>query len=140
MLNLTFRFNKLQKNKNKKGGPNWTFMNPLFQTSFEAFELPNVPSLPRTWEVQIAWMVNGDGGWQLIIPYLPSSFCVVGVVVLIDGAPITIVTQHHDVNDLCNMQWHYFPPCFYNSYCCHRTSWCQWPLQHATITHPPLLL
>jgi hypothetical protein len=49
-------------------------------------------------------MVMGMAAHHLIISPLPSSFCVVGVVVLIDGAPIIIVTQHHDVNDFCNMQ------------------------------------
>jgi hypothetical protein len=41
---------------------------------------------------------------HLIISPFPSSFCVVGVVVLIDDALIIIVTQQHDVNDFCNMQ------------------------------------
>jgi hypothetical protein len=54
VLNLNFRLNKLPKKGKIKGGPNYTFMNLLFQTSFEAFELPNVPSLPKTWEVQRA--------------------------------------------------------------------------------------
>lgn len=90
-------------------------LNPLFQTSFEAFELPNVPNFTITWEVQIAWLANGDGDGSSPSHHLPPPFFLL-------------------CSWCCCVDWW----CSY--YYCYTTPWCQRLLQHAMTLLPPSFL